>query len=541
MSLERNRIFRAAYWIAVAALFAGAAWERFSLPLDPIADPDTWGYLSPALHQLTGAGFSHESRNFLYPGFLWVLLRLFGNFRAIPVAQHLLGLLAGAFLLLAWRRARAFAAESRLPSGAHEAFGLILAGVCLSAGEPVRAEMQIRPEGVCALFLSLNLWFVIEFVARAFVVREKAATAVGIGIACTAIVLASLKPSLVFLAAVSLVPIGIFFLRRNRRQSKIALGLGAVAAALVLLVPEYFLSRRDELARLFLPTNLFAVHADLIRDQMADDLQRGVDLPYPRDWLRRVHGQLVSEIAKSQVAGPEHYSSLGFSPDYLMYNETSISSRLLQESDYDFGAVTAFYRFYYLRTWQQRPVAMLRKIWHQLALFYQPVCPAYDREKVIELNSWYELSVSSLDRDPYRETWKRYPPAIDFMRRAELLSHAAPFIEQSKVVRRTVVFFAVMYLPLLGTTVLVGVAAVRWRNLRQRIGWLLVLALFVFAYNVAACLEVAIINSLEVPRYSTIQFVFTLFAEFLGLWLLLESILPQIRWGRPIQTSAPGE
>src|SRR5216117_3651824 len=76
-------------------VFAGAAWQRFSRPLDPIADPDTWGYLSPALRKLTGAEFGHTNgRNFLYPGFLYLVLAAFGDFRAIGVVQHLLGLAA---------------------------------------------------------------------------------------------------------------------------------------------------------------------------------------------------------------------------------------------------------------------------------------------------------------------------------------------------------------------------------------------------------------------------------------------------------------
>ena len=63
-----------------------------------------WGYLSPALRKLIGAEFGHtEGRNFLYPGFLFLLLRVFGDFRAITVAQHILGLLAGVMLLLTWR------------------------------------------------------------------------------------------------------------------------------------------------------------------------------------------------------------------------------------------------------------------------------------------------------------------------------------------------------------------------------------------------------------------------------------------------------
>jgi len=79
------------------------------------------------------------------------------------------------------------------------------------------------------------------------------------------------------------------------------------------------------------------------------------------------------------------------------------------------------------------------------------------------------------------------------------------------------------------------------RDYRQRVGWLMGLTLFVFSYNAAACLETAVIHSLDVPRYSTVQMFFTLLAEFLAAWLLLESLLQSIRWGRPIQTSAPGE
>jgi hypothetical protein len=56
---------------------------RYSLPLDPIADPDTWAYLAPALKKLTGSDFVHtHGRNFVYPGFLFLLLRLFGDFRS---------------------------------------------------------------------------------------------------------------------------------------------------------------------------------------------------------------------------------------------------------------------------------------------------------------------------------------------------------------------------------------------------------------------------------------------------------------------------
>jgi len=116
-----KRIRQIWYWGgALATVFGLAAWLRWRVPLDPIADPDTWGYLSPALRKLTGAQFGHSlGRNFVYPGFLFLLLRVFGDFRAISIAQHLLGLIAGGMLLLTWRRARIFTAELRVGHDIH--------------------------------------------------------------------------------------------------------------------------------------------------------------------------------------------------------------------------------------------------------------------------------------------------------------------------------------------------------------------------------------------------------------------------------------
>lgn len=107
--------------------------------------------------------------------------------------------------------------------------------------------------------------------------------------------------------------------------------------------------------------------------------------------------------------------------------------------------------------------------------------------------------------------------------------------------RGTLDFLAGKYLPLLAITFILAVASLFWRDYRRSHGWPLALTLFVFLYNGAACLEVAIIHSLENPRYTTVQMFFTLLAEFLAAWLVLEFLFSRIRWGRPIQTSAPGE
>ena len=51
--------------------------------------------------------------------------------------------------------------------------------------------------------------------------------------------------------------------------------------AALLLLPEHFLSRRR--TKLDVPARLlFVNHAKIIRDQMADDLEHGVDPVFPR-------------------------------------------------------------------------------------------------------------------------------------------------------------------------------------------------------------------------------------------------------------------
>jgi hypothetical protein len=526
-SSSRTSDWRFYYWGAVAVIFAWAAWQRFSLPLDPIADPDVWGYLAPALRKLVGAEFGHTyGRNFVYPAFVFSLLRVFGDFRAIVIVQHLLGLVAGALLLITWRHARVFVPDSRLSRASHDRLGLVAAAIFLWAGEPIRFEMQLRPEGVCAFLVSLNLYLVLQFIACCFVKkRASAAVGYGIGTSFTAVLLASAKPSFALAAVVALAPIGTFFLRRGWLRQKIALAGGAALGAALLLVPEHFLSRHDVTSRTFLPTTLFVNHADLIRDQMADDLERGTESPYPRELVGRIHDALVNEMAKSVAGRPGHFWSLGFDPDYLMYGTSSIAAQLRQEFDNNVPELCAFYQHYYQRIWQERPFLVLRRIAIQMSLFYSEMCPAYNREKSLSLTSGYADGVNILGLQPHPELWTAYPPAVELVERTSLLARGAPVIRQPAPLRMALSLLAGMYRPLLWFAAALSGAVLFYQRYRRRLGWLAVLVLFIYAFNAAACLEVAIINSLEVRRYVTVQMFFTTLAQFFALWLVWEMAL----------------
>ena len=89
----------------------------------------------------------------------------------------------------------------------------------------------------------------------------------------------------------------------------------------------------------------------------------------------------------------------------------------------------------------------------------------------------------------------------------------------------TLSFLAGLYRPLLWVTLALIAVVLFQPRYRRRLGWLAVLVLFVYAHNAAACLEVAIINSLEIRRYVTVQMFFTTLAQFFALWLLCEMVL----------------
>ena len=523
----RDLLWPICYWATVAFIFAWAVWQRFKLPLNPIADPDTWGYLSPALRKLTGAEFGHsQSRNFLYPGFLYLVLRCFGDFRAIGVVQHLLGLAAGGLFLLTWRRVRAFVPDSLVNPSLHDAFGLAGAAIYLLASDTIQTETQLRPEGVCAFLISINLYFAVQFVSCSFLEhRRTGAIVCGSATVLTSLLLASAKPSFWFAAIVVMVPVTAFFFRQNWWRQKIALGLAIAVTAALVLWPERILSRKDAESQTFLPTMLFVIHADLIRDQMAEDLKENAHLPYSREWLERVYAALNSEIGKSQTNYPGHYPSLKFNPEYLWFDPSSITTQLRREFGSTVSALCDFYRFYYWRTWQRRPFRALQKVARQFSIYYYPNCPAYAPMKIWPLMGVYERAVTSLDSEDYRKIARSLPALTDFMQRTKSLAENAPATKQQGLLRHVLADLAVSYLSLLLLALILS-AIIFWKQARwRRLRWLAAFVLFGSAYNAASCLEVAIVNSLEVHRYITVQLYATLLTQFLAFWLILEFAL----------------
>jgi hypothetical protein len=517
-------LFVSAYWTAVALVFGWALWLRFCLPGTPIADPDTWGYLSPAISQLLGTGWAHHLRNYFYPGFLFILLRTFNDFRAITVAQHLLGMAAGGLFLAVWGRIRGFAIEPRVPRGIHAAIGLGAVAMYLFARDPRRFEAGIRPEGIVSFLIMLNIWLVVEFAWRLWVRRtERMPLALGVAAVGSAVVLGLAKPSFALAAAGGVAPVVVGLFGQFPIRSKFALVLGSAVLGGLLLVPEQFLARGDEASKTFLPTELFMIHAGLIRDQMAADVASGAALPYRTDWLGRMERRLNQEIAKSAIDHP--FPTLGLNPDYLMFRPDSFNAQMRQEFGGRLNELCDFYEFYYQRTWREQPRRMLEKVGQQLLVFYSPVCPAYRLSKTWPISYDYALSLDAVVRARLGVVWASYRPLVSFIASTQQLAGCGLVLRLPREYRRWEWFLSVSYLPCLTTAVAIGAYLLIRPGLRRRLGLPAALVLFLYWYNFGNCFEIAIVHSLDNHRYDLTQLIFTILAQAATFLLVAEFAL----------------
>ena len=525
---HRGALGKYAYLAVAGTLVLMGLERRFALPLVPILDLDSPNYLWPALLKLNGQGFIHNAGlNFLYPGLLFLLLRVFSDFGSIVILQHLLGVAGGMFFLLAWNRLGALDGASVLRRPVHAAIGLIGAGIYLLSPIPIMFELSIRPEALCFFGQMLSFWLVLQALFH-----RRPSTPPGkivlyaIGGVASAWLLYSLKPSYAMTALLTIAVVVWVVLRAKlNRKFRSLFFAGALATTLLFFVPEYLLSRGDRATKLFLPQTLFSIHADIIRDQIADDLAQGAAVPFPRPWLQTVSQELGAEISRLKVNGPGQFSLLGFDPDYLMNGEHAIFNRWLEHfgNDEDYGK---FLKYYYWRALEHRPLSFAAKIARQMQVFYSWHCPAFISYRRIPMVAWhYSHSVEVIiDRVNWAEIGKTTAGARLLAQSAVLLPREIVFNSGKRVFFCHTVL-ARAYLPavLLSVALALGVILFGKRNPDRR--WPSLLLIFFFLASFGNVLAISVVHSMEVLRYSTVQFAAALFAELWAIRYLLDFAL----------------
>ncbi len=331
MNARRWQILARCLWAAAAlGILAWGAVHRFLLPLDPLMDGDCFGYLGPGLSKLTGGVFEHFiGRECVYPAFVFLNLCLFGDFRAITVSQHVLGVGTAGLLLLAWQGllavcrapgAAARDARSLVTAAAWQVPILVAADIYLAGNQTLLIEHTIRPESVFAFMAALSIWINLRFVRRCWLEGcPPAAWKTGAAHLFVTGVLLLLRPSCAFAAVFINLPLAAALCTRTgswaAKWRPVAVAAGC--ALLFLYAPESFLRHRDRLATTLNPSMRMLSHADLVLAQMDDDLASGQPLRYDREMLRAFRDRLAVALAESRLPTPGPWPKLGFNPDSM--------------------------------------------------------------------------------------------------------------------------------------------------------------------------------------------------------------------------------
>jgi hypothetical protein len=287
--------------------------------------------------------------------------------------------------------------------------------------------------------------------------------------------------------------------------------------------PEYKL--RQAAGSLYLARSLFSVHADLINDQIAEDLARHAPTPYSPELLAAIHAALTEALCESRGEEGKYWHALGFNADYLRFGNAEKPS-FLRELTQRLGGEEQtgnFCRYYYWRTVRRQPTRMAAKVARQFTVFYRiGHCPAYITNGKIDLSKEYRRSSESLALQP---KLLRYPSAAALLVRTDALRdstlHVGPYRLTGLINRfltRTHLFWCVW-------AVLLALCAWRIQPIRAVFGTVAPALLLLYIYNFGTVLTLAIGHSLDIPRYSQYQFAYTLLPDFVSVWLVVEALL----------------
>jgi hypothetical protein len=234
------------------------------------------------------------------------------------------------------------------------------------------------------------------------------------------------------------------------------------------------------------------------------------------------------ELVKAANVTTKSYPSLGFNPDYLMYDD-SFCIKFAPEMHFTAEAMGDFCMTYYLRALRHHPGVIAAKIVRQMAVFYSGKNPSFALGRSRDLSEAKYSRAADLmqwttELGPGNAAVDRYVAACKQLANQEIaIPQARRFVEWLQ-------FFSTHYLDLLGVALL-SPLLLFFRSPRAHFLWLVAALWLTYSYNFGNCLTIAVVHSLEVSRYTRVQLIFTVFAECLSLWLLLELAVFGIRHG----------
>lgn len=489
-------------WLGLAGLLVAAILARQQIPPVALAEHDSWGWLGPALNWIGGLGFHEEfEREWIYGAFLAFGLKLTGSFAGLILLQQTLGLVAGIFMWMTWRRWISIFPPNFWWEVISIPLGLFLIALYFFNPIALVLELAIRPEAIMAFVVFLQLYCVVSFCKFRWQNFHPIAClvfgALSLPLAWAMFVL---KPNWALAVPATTLPVVLGLLPGGvpRLYRWLPLAAGFALIGLGVWLPGRLLFLRNDQPRLVLPMTLFTIHADLIRTSMENELNDPKLPPERRNFLEKFLPQLEREL-EIATRDNKYYRTLGFDPDYLMYR-ASLFPQLLTQGGMSRDELAAFCRQSFLSALANEPAGYAKKILTQMQFFAFPDDATFFRKR-IALDKLCQHAASVLPDQPN----EKYNPAtralvLDYLDR---LSQESVIPREVKVVPRFRHFFQIVgpfspvlvlgfFLVLATTLVWPPLSALRLPGL---------VAAVIFSAPAGNALTVAMVHALDNSRY----------------------------------------
>jgi hypothetical protein len=326
------------YPLLVGIVFLSSILFKWNSPSFPYFHYDSGSFLFPALDFLNNGTIScfQDNRNFFYPLFLSILLKISYSLKTIPFVQHMLGLLSG-FLLF---KILSFFIEE-LKSGpitniVAKAGSLIILTLYLFSHSVNLYEHYILAESLTGIVVLTTIYVCLN------ALRYEKNYWYGLSLFATCCV-CYLQPRYILSCIVCLC-ILVYYLFKQNKEFLTRARIISVSVALVLLLlvlpNRIYKSNTPELYSGFIA----ASKADILCKQFNEDITGKEELLYDKELVKKISGHFSSMLTFTLF--PE-FPRVGF-PIMIYFH--SFPNQLIQLFDHDLKAMDRFFQYYIYRS-----------------------------------------------------------------------------------------------------------------------------------------------------------------------------------------------
>ena len=495
------------YFSIILIIFILASIHKLAgLPF-PYFHNDSGHYLFSAIdfiknHKIT---CYQENRNFVYPLFLAVLLKIKYSLKIIPLVQHILGLAGGLFIILLFEDFYKSLKPGKVTAVILRTGTLLVLVLYLFSYSANLQEHYIMVESITGFFMIMTLYLFsksiksnnVYFISFSFFILYD---------------VAYLQPRyIISVIIVSAILLFMFFKKQMPVISK--LWIIIISSALIII----FLFLPNKIYKSDIPKSYYsfvvASKIELICKQLKEDLAENKKPVYDRKILQDVYASLTAQLPN--LGNESTHVNRGL---FSYYN----IMRKVRENTFkgDTKKMDMFFRHYIVESLIHEPLLWAKAIFRELGIFYYPNMEIFGKNHYLSLHNLISLKRINMQHENVKykimETMKN-----ELIEKKELYSknyyEIQPIEKILKIISLTfspiLLLFFILYVPL--------------KNFYKNNPYFH-MVFFINIFIFFTCLTSAIAGSLEIHRFIEDMTVIILTVYFLMMILLIDYLISNL-------------